>query len=967
MEQSESFEPFKWPDIERPTSLHSEAIAYQSDLFTPINLDRQSHARVAVELETDKTLVSSIELGNPYAPTNGLAKDLQLPDLESFKFGPLEDVESLDSSGFSSDPENSKPAEHEDIWEVAFDLGPVNKDVFYYSWEAFHNPRHDEPISAYVSEAGPSVFDALQAGHSPFRARAGRPVATNVVFRSLYEAGLGRPSVLFAFNDKTHTFEPTIQDSQIPGCSLRLSQSVLQYFMTCGTHFRRLRRFSHRITAHGSRMPEKVALANAVSSALLAMEERLTVRAPQIQSLLQLQRMFTRPKLLLELLHETIELVEKSKTSEEILSRVFKKAAQMVTTGSWLSDFILEIFRLTCDPWLYGVEQWVGLRPELPIKHADAGSLPSFVGTDDRQTMENSSDHQTDYVFRQGQIPDFVPPEDATAIFEIGVAIHILRRQHSAHPLCTHRNRFIPSPRLEWALRLDSMQRLVDSATTYETELKAAIRNFDIGSTSDTTVRDNESHCELSESHVWVDSDAQVHWLHESVTTLDAPPSKQYESSLDTLREMVWRDLTIESQPRECLETSAQITPPTLALALSLKPMLYVHAHIVHATTLRLLFQSHHLRSHLCVLHAYYLLGNGTFLVRLTNALFSPELASAERRRGAPRIGQTMGLQLGNRSTWPPASSELRLVLMGILSESYGSLETIDSKKRTSQHAIRDRDLPGGLSFAVRQLSEEEIEKCIQPDSLHALDFLRLQYSPPEPLDAIIRPLSLQRYDAIFKFLLRVVRVHWVVDQQSSPLTTEVISRSTDRSRQALDNLVIRFRFEAKHFADSIASHFFTIGVCAPWCHFDTYTQKLEMRLKDAYYLDQDKTSGASVSAIREAHETMLDKMMTALFLRKRQARVMRALEEVFDAILKFTAFQRDEELEQEPNLVRELYASFRRAVRDFLGACRRTGEKEAEKMKQPGLGSALEESNGAVEMLLGHLCMNGYYENLPL
>ncbi|KAF2231048.1 hypothetical protein EV356DRAFT_452704 [Viridothelium virens] len=949
MEQFERFEPFKWTDIEQTAGLHSEVNAYQSNLFTPIDLD-----------------LTTIELENPYAPTNGLEKDLQLPDLESFSFGPLEDVESLDSSRFSPEPENSALTEYEDIWEVALDLGPVNKDIKYYSWEAFHHPQHEEPISAYVSEAGPSIFDALQAGHSPFRARAGRPVETNIILRSLYEAGLGRPSILFTFNDETNSFEPTIQDSRVPGCSLRLSQSVVEHFITCGTLFRRLKRLSHHFIAHGSRIPVKVALAKAVSSVLLVVEENLTASVPQLQSLLQLQSIFTRPKLILELLHETIKSVENSKTSEEVLSQVFHKAEQVVTTDSWLSDCILEIFRLTCDPWLSSIERWVGLKPELPINHSNASTLPSFVGTDDRQIMENGSNHQTNHVFKKDQGPDFVPPEDAKAIFETGLAFHILQRQHSAHPLCTRRNRFVSSLRFDWAFRLDSMQRLVDSANAYEAELKATIGNFNLGSNSDTVVRDNESVCEPTGSHTWLSSDAQVHWLRESVTTLDAPPSIQYEASLNTLREAICSVLTTDSQHREFPEATTQIIPLALAPTLSLRPLLHVHAHIVHATTLRLLFQSHHLRSHLCVLHAYHLLGNGTFLVRLTNALFSPELASAERRRGAPRIGQTMGLQLGNRSTWPPASSELRLVLMGILSESYGSLEMTDSNAMAGPHEVRDRDLPGGLSFAVRQLSEEEIEKCIQPDSLHALDFLRLQYTPPEPLNAIITSLSLQRYDAIFKLLLRVVRVRWIIDQQRSPLTAEVPLTYTDTSRQALNNLITRFQFEAKHFAVSIASHFFTIGISTPWRQFNTYCLELERRLTDADYLDHIKTLGASISAVREAHEMMLGKMMTALFLRKRQARVMRALEEVFDAILKLTGCLRDERQSQEADLVRELYVNFRRAIRDFLSACRRTGEKEVGKAKLPGPSTASKESNDAVEMLLVQLCMNGYYDKLP-
>ena len=74
---------------------------------------------------------------------------------------------------------------------------------------------------------------------------------------------------------------------------------------------------------------------------------------------------------------------------------------------------------------------------------------------------------------------------------------------------------------------------------------------------------------------------------------------------------------------------------------------------------------------HLGLQRSFHLLGDGVFVSRLTAALFDPEQASTERERGVMRSGTGMGLRLGSRGTWPPASSELRLALMGILGDCY--------------------------------------------------------------------------------------------------------------------------------------------------------------------------------------------------------------------------------------------------------------------------------------------------------
>src|SRR5690606_14844995 len=109
----------------------------------------------------------------------------------------------------------------------------------------------------------------------------------------------------------------------------------------------------------------------------------------------------------------------------------------------------------------------------------------------------------------------------------------------------------------------------------------------------------------------------------------------------------------------------------TLVPLLSFGPVIEAQSSLISRECMRLLFDTHQVRTHIDLLRQYFLFGNGVFCSRLAHALFDPDLSSAERRSGVALSGGTMGLRLSGRRTWPPASSELRLALMGVLSECY--------------------------------------------------------------------------------------------------------------------------------------------------------------------------------------------------------------------------------------------------------------------------------------------------------
>jgi len=284
-----------------------------------------------------------------------------------------------------------------------------------------------------------------------------------------------------------------------------------------------------------------------------------------------------------------------------------------------------------------------------------------------------------------------------------------------------------------------------------------------------------------------------------------------------------------------------------------------------------------------------------------------------------------MGLRLGGRESWPPASSELRLALMGVLTDSYMSKEQLD--KSHAGTYLDKSSLPGDLSFAVRDMSQEEIEKCLDPDSVEALDFLRLSYKPPPPLEAIITPMILFKYDQVFKLLLRVIRMLYVV--------SALFRAATDRISLWQDNgsVFYRFRIEAHHFVLSICGYFFDTGIEATWRIFERKLDQIERRIGDG---SGEITLGQNegLDKLRDYHERVLDRIMFALLLRKRQQPVLKLLEEIFGLVLQFSKHTRQRTLDTERNSeaddeLKEIFVKFQKKVRVFVTVCRGLSEKK--------------------------------------
>jgi hypothetical protein len=843
----------------------------------------------------------------------------------------------------------------------------------FQSWDGFENDRAKEPPTAYITEAGPSLFDtATAADYDPLHVgnTSNLVVETKTFASSVLALGLGRSSIFFAWDTEKQSFMPTIPGVRISGHTTESLYGLLAVFKDCGNAIRFLQSFIDNVYTQ-STSPGRIALADAVSTLLITIQTRLSESASDLKSLLQLQSLFQPAHSILICFRRLIVNVSATRSDESMLSTVFEEIQLLEHRTGTLRNVLIEVLSRVSHPWLEFTGEWLGLQGEAGLPLTKEGTGKSFVKVEDIDWIDEQGLElqEKDYVLDYDKVPSFIAADDARTLFEVGKSLRFLRAHHLDHPLA--RANVVASARppvLEWKFSWQDIVDVETKALQFEKDLTAAIKEFS-KATSVPNISNPDRSFDKAEFELDFfgkpEEEMQAHVL-ASIDTFNEPLKENF--ILDRLTSVL-NDYLNTHDANSQDEDSIFSPPISLIPILSFNPIISAQARIVNGTCMRMFFNSHKLRDHLSLQRSFHLLGNGVFSSRLSHALFDPELESAERHRGVARSGGMMGLRLGGRETWPPASSELRLALMGVLTESYVSTQSLDTS-RASGFINRQTSLPGDLSFAVRDMTEEEIEKCMNADSIEALDFLRLSYKPPPPLEAVITPMILFKYDQIFKLLLRVIRMLYVV--------SALFRDATDRASywQGVDFVAQRFRIEAHHFVSSVSGYFFDTGIESTWRVFERKLDQVQKRIDTD---DNDFTLGQNegLDKLRDYHERVLDRIMFALLLRKRQQLVMQLLEEIFTSILQFSKHSRQRALGMKRKVgaddeVREMYLRFRKKVGIFITVCRGLSEKKGygerrvmdnRLSEQGGLfeGDELAEEN-TVAQLLARLEMSNYY-----
>lgn len=960
---------FAIPDLWGPSKWLGILDGDSSFLFSELKLDGLLTGIDDGRLFTDAYLDIDEKLPEIIEPAQNDELFFSIPDIS---FGPAENPSTpSQSTDTSKDMPDAPQQLEEDIWLIPQEV-PL-KTANYQSWDEFEDERAREPPTAYITEAGPSLFDtAIAADFDPLHVgNTGNPVVEAKIYASSVLAlGLGRSSIHFTWDDEKQSFEPTLSGMRVSGLTTQSLDGLLAIFKDCGNTVRFLQNFVDTVYAK-STSPGRIALADAVSTLLTTIQSRLNESASETKSLLQLQALFQPAHSILTCFRRLVVHVSGTRSDESMLSTVFEEIQLLEHRAGVLKDILIEVLSRVSRPWLEFTGEWLGLQREAGLPLTKEGTGRSFVKVDERDWVDEQGLelHESDFILDYDRVPSFIAADDARALFEVGRSLRFLRAHHADHPLA--RADVVAStnpPALEWKFSWQDIVGVETKALQFEKDLTDAIRHFSkeahLPNCSELDQRFDESEFHL-DFFGKPEEEMEAHVL-ASIVTLNLPLKKS--GAPNRLSSIL--DSYFDSNSNVLQDDDSIFSPPiSLIPLLSFNPIISAQARIVNGTCMRMFFNSHKLRDHLSLQRSFHLLGNGVFSSRLSHALFDPELESAERHRGVARSGGIMGLRLGGRDTWPPASSELRLALMGVVTESYVSTQSLE-KSQAGGYIDCQSALPGDLSFAVRDMSEEEIEKCMNADSIEALDFLRLSYKPPAPLEAVITPMILFKYDLLFKLLLRVVRMLYVV--------SALFRDATDRTSywQGIDFVAQRFRIEAHHFISSVSGYFFDTGIESTWRVFERKLDEIQERIKtDDGNMALGQNEG--LDKLRDYHERVLDRIMFALLLRKRQQPVMQLLEEIFTVILQFSKHSRQRALGMKRKVgadieVREMYLRFRKKVGVFITVCRGLGEKKGYGEKraldnrlseQGGLfdGDDLADENTIVQ-LLARLEMSNYY-----
>lgn len=853
---------------------------------------------------------------------------------------------------YDTDP-NDKTYDSSDIWSIGDAQNEAASGC--KTWQDFtacaQNPH--EPI--LLSETAVPGLEALLGSqiHGLNLKNTETPtVAAKQLLLSLLELALGRESVFFKRGTSALELESTFSAMRILGYSEYVLKAV---YMTCslsGQSIDKLKQFVDN-AYHAMLSKSHIAVACTIDQVIHALYKRITGLHPQILSILQLQATVSDVTAITQPCCQLLELITPDMTDVAIISSVFQFASSTDHNDQFCNIFSREVLQQVVAPWLTFVSEWLGIRSEssVPLSKARLNSSKGFVSV----ALESYADdfgrdlESIDFRLQEDKIPTFLSGRLAKSIFDTGCSLRFIRSFHPDHPL-SHQETIESNqpPDLRFWYTWEDVIELEDQVLKYRDGLWSSVRESK-QQQSEVSLDNISSQASFRFAFFGKDQRAMEESISASMRHLDA--HGQREGHASTFDEAIRQQFNGQLLRKDLYLSPHWSLIPTLALS----GIASVQAQIIGRESIRLLFEEHDLQHHFSLQKEFQLFGNGLFCNRLTQALFDPSFDSAERSSGVALSSGTIGLRLGGRATWPPASSELRLALMGILVESY-------SHHAHSGRAV-DSALPGDLSFAVRDLSAEEIDKCMDPDSIQALDFLRLSYQAPPALASVITPIALVHYDRVFRLLLRVMRMLHVVDQVYRELMLKA-------SSNIIDNTETRFVREAKHFVSNFAAYIFDTAITVPWQKFSRILEEVHEQLQSPLHSDSCLKHALNPEYLRQCHDQMLHEITSNVFIRKKQRPVLALVEEIFSFILQFAKTRR---LIRDGELLHgdvgynceQLYHQFKQHLQIFITVCHKLAEKT---VAETAGDSALHDDyvggghDSLVDQLLSRLDLESFY-----
>ncbi|KAI6245052.1 Gamma-tubulin complex component 6 [Erysiphe necator] len=875
----------------------------------------------------------------------------------------LDPVDNTISLSEPSSDTQEREINEEDLW-LHSELYPSIHKIFK-SWDPLENIQNDQIITPYVTEVNNVIFDTIIGAPEDYLGAANDDyvlINSSIFSSSLLAVGLGRNSVLFSWDEESRTFLQTIPKLRISGFTGETLTSLTSIFIECGNIVRSLQNYAQKSYSKEA-SPTRIALANSVNILLRTLELKLGDLSAKQKNILQLRALFEPAHTILSCFQKLINNTIANRSDESLLSSIFEDIQVLESRTDALRNILLQILDMISKPWLRFASEWLGLQPETgqPMFISDRGKSLVKLESKILSNCQRSQNNNPEYHLDLDKIPSFIAPDDARILFEVGKSLRLLKAHHPENPLVSAKSiKSIDPPNLKWSFSCEDILQVEGKALRYEQNVKGVIREYSRGLLKAEIFVHKKNQPEIYDPSSGL-FESVLKNLGADILSSNSLSNQflLYHGTLDDLSIHLHKYLTTNEESEEA-ENSLSSPPISLIAALSFNPIIAAQARIVNRVCIGIFFNSHRLRDHLSLQRDFQLFGNGIFAGKLTHLIFNRVL-------GNTQSGKVVELRLEDKNNWPLDSSEIQLALMGILTECCLDHQSPRNKSYLENRA--KKSLIGGLSFALRDLSQEEIVKCKDLDGLEALDFLRISYQPPPPLDAVITPLVLYKYDELFKFLLRLNRMLYTVTFLHKNILGWVYKW------QEIDQNTKRFSMEAYHFVSCVSDYFLNIGVNATWRIFEAKLDQIEAFINRNEDFDVDQTEG--LDKLRDYHERVVDQIMFVLLLKKRQRPILELLEEIFRLILEFSKLFRQQSQQcanhEFNQRVNEIYSAFSKKIEVFISVYRglsenkRYGDKrnlEDRDQQYRGIftGDDLVEENTAIQ-LLARLELSGYYE----
>ena len=216
------------------------------------------------------------------------------------------------------------------------------------------------------------------------------------------------------------------------GYSMSCFHSLSATLIGHGNTMRNLRLMTEPSTEPQLMSPCGTAIVSEVREALCSIEAEVLSSSVGVQTLLQVQEVFSKPQKIILQLSELLSAARFGSLDSEILSDIFQMVQQAEYQSLESQQASLKVLNAAVKPWGATLCSWVGLptdsKTQLPCK------CPTFVLCSPSDLTSHSCDCPT-WQFEPLGLPSFVSESDGRMAFETGCALRLLQQHQPNHPI----------------------------------------------------------------------------------------------------------------------------------------------------------------------------------------------------------------------------------------------------------------------------------------------------------------------------------------------------------------------------------------------------------------------------------------------------------------------------------------------------------------------------------------------------